>query len=210
MKKVALLLARGGSKGIPNKNLQLLGGMPLIEHTINSTKYSNVDEIWVSTDSTYIKTISKSLGVKVIDRPEEFAKDSSPSEDALLHFAENSEFDILVFIQPTSPLLKPSQINEGIEMMNEYDSVFSAYKEHWVPRWNLDGTPQNFNNNKRTRRQDHNEVYVENGAFYITTKERLLNSKVRVSGKIGVYEMPLEDSFQVDSWDDLKLIERLI
>lgn len=210
MKKVALLLARGGSKGIPNKNLQLLGGIPLIEYTINSAKYSDVDEVWVSTDSTYIKTISKSLGAKVLDRPDEFAKDTSPSEDALLHFAENVDFDVLVFIQPTSPLLRPSQIDEGMEMLSEYDSVFSAYKEHWVPRWSLEGNPQNFDNNKRTRRQEHEELYVENGAFYITTKDRLLESKVRVSGNIGIYEMPLADSFQVDTWDDLKLIERLV
>jgi len=210
MKKIALILARGGSKGIPNKNLQLLGGVPLIGYAINSAKYSEVDEVWVSTDSTYIKTISKSLGAKVIDRPDKFATDTSPSEEALLHFAENIDFDLLIFIQPTSPLLKPSHINEGIMMMENYDSVLSAYKEHWLPRWTLNSVPYNFENNKRSRRQDHDELFVENGAFYITTKNNLLNSKLRVSGAIGIYEMPLEDSFQIDTWDDLKMVEKFV
>ena len=210
MKKIALILARGGSKGIPNKNLQLLGGVPLIGYAINSAKYSEVDEVWVSTDSTYIKTISKSLGAKVIDRPDKFATDTSPSEEALLHFAENIDFDLLIFIQPTSPLLKPSHINEGIMMMENYDSVLSAYNEHWLPRWTLNSVPYNFENNKRSRRQDHDELFVENGAFYITTKNNLLNSKLRVSGAIGIYEMPLEDSFQIDTWDDLKMVEKFV
>ena len=210
MKTVALILARGGSKGIPNKNLQLLGGLPLIEYTINAAKYSNVDEVWVSTDSVYIKTICKSLGANVIDRPDNLAKDTSPSEEALLHFAENEEFDTLVFIQPTSPLLRPAHINSGIDMMKEYDSVFSAYKEHWLPRWNLDVSPSNFNNNERPRRQDREDVYVENGAFYITTKENLLKSKLRYSGNIGAVELPLERSFGVDTYEDLNLIKKIM
>jgi len=210
MKTIALILARGGSKGIPNKNLQMVAGIPLLEYSINAAKYSNVDEVWISTDSSHIKTLSKSFGINVIDRPNELAKDTSPSEDALLHFAENEDFDVLVFIQPTSPLLRPLYINEGIEMLKDYDSVFSAYKEHWLPRWSLGGLPINFDNNDRPRRQDKDEVYVENGAFYITTKGRLLNSRVRVSGNIGVYEMPFGDSFQVDTWEDLKLLEKLV
>ena len=81
------------------------------------------------------------LGAKVIDRPDEFATDESPSEEALLHFAENVDFDILVFIQPTSPLLRPSYINEGLEKMKDHDSVFSVYEEHWLPRWDLQLNP---------------------------------------------------------------------
>ena len=135
MKTVALILARGGSKEVPKKNIRLLSGEPLISYCINTAKYSNVNEIWVSTDNKTIKGISTGLGAKVIDRPDEFATDESPSEDALLHFAENIDFDVLVFIQPTSPLLRPSYINEGLEKIKEYDSVFSVYKEHWLPRW---------------------------------------------------------------------------
>ena len=196
MKTVALILARGGSKEVPKKNIRLLSGEPLISYSINCAKYSEVDEVWVSTDNKAIKGISLGLGAKVIDRPDEFARDESPSEDAILHFAENVDFDVLVFMQPTSPLLRPSYINDGLEKMKEYDSVFSAFN------------PIGFDNDKRPRRQDRESVYVENGAFYITTKEKLLESKTRVSGNIGIVEMKMQDSFQVDSENDFKLLEK--
>ena len=188
-----------------------MSGEPLISYTINAAKWSGVDEVWVSTDSSIIKGLSIQLGAKVINRPSEFAKDDSPSEEALLHFAENVDFDVLVFIQPTSPLLRPSYIDEGLEKMKEYDSVFSVYKEHWLPRWSLDISPINFDENKgRPMRQDKEDVYVENGAFYITTKENLLESKSRVSGNVGVVEMKIGDSFQIDTWDDFELVGRLV
>jgi len=211
MKSIALILARGGSKGIPNKNIQLLGGEPLIAYTINAAKYSDVDEVWVSTDSSNIKTIAKKFGAKVIDRPEEFAKDNSPNEESLLHFCDNVDFDILVSIQPTSPLLSPKYINESLERIKEgYDSSFTAYREHWYPRWTLDVQPIGFRNEKRPRRQDRNEVYVENGAAYTTTKKSLIANKTRVSGKIAVVEMPFADSVQIDTYDDMKFVERLL
>jgi CMP-N,N'-diacetyllegionaminic acid synthase len=211
MKTVALILARGGSKGIPNKNIQLLNGEPLISYTINAAKYSDVDEVWVSTDSVNIKTLAKKFGAKVIDRPSEFAKDNSPNEQSLLHFAENEKFDVLVSIQPTSPLLSPKYINQGLEKIKDgYDSSFSAYREHWFPRWTLGVEPIGFKNESRPRRQDRNECYVENGAFYATTKTSLLTSKYRVSGKIAVVEMPFSDSIQIDTYEDLNLVERLL
>ena len=210
MKTVGLILARGGSKGIPNKNIQMLSGMPMISYSINAAKYSNIDEVWVSTDSPHIRSVAKSYGANVLDRPDELASDTSPSEDSLLHFAENVDFDRLVFIQPTSPLIRPKYIDAGLEMMGKYDSVFSAYKEHWLPRWDLSVCPLNFELHKRPRRQDKKDVYVENGAFYITTKKGLLKSKTRVSGNIGVVEMPIGESFQVDDWDDFKLVSKLV
>ena len=211
MKTIALILARGGSKGIPNKNIQLLGGEPLISYSINAAKYSNVDEVWVSTDSSTIKTVSKKFGAKVIDRPSEYSLDKSPNEDALLHFADNIEFDVLVSIQPTSPLICPKYINESLERIKEgYDSAFTAYKEHWYPRWTLEVHPIGFRNEKRPRRQDRNEVYVENGAAYTTTKKSLIENKTRVGGKIAVVEMPFADSIQIDTYDDMKFVERLI
>ena len=211
MKNVALILARGGSKGIPNKNIQMLGGEPLIYYTLNAAKYSDVDEVWVSTDSVNIKTLAKKFGAKVLDRPEEYAKDDSPNEQALLHFAENVDFDILVSIQPTSPLLSPKYINESLQKIKDgYDSAFSAYREHWFPRWTLGVEPIGFQNKNRPMRQDRNDVYVENGAIYTTTKDNLIKSKSRVSGKIAVVEMPFSDSIQIDTHEDFNLVERLL
>ena len=95
-------------------------------------------------------------------------------------------------------------------MIDQYDSVFSVYKEHWLPRWSKDIKPINWDINNRPRRQDKNEQYVENGAFYITKKENLIKSNLRYSGNIGIVEMPFEESFQIDNKNDLKLIQNII
>ena len=209
-KIVSLITARGGSKGIPNKNILNIGEKPLIQYTINVSQNSKVSETWVSTEDRQIKDVSEKCGAKVITRPKELSNDIIMPDAALVHFAKNYEFDILVFIQPTSPLLKSKYINIGLKMLNKYDSVFSAYKEHWQPRWTKDSQPYEWDINKRPRRQDKQELYVENGAFYITTKENLLESKLRYSKNIGIVEMPYYESFQVDNKDDLQLIKKLL
>jgi CMP-N-acetylneuraminic acid synthetase len=210
MKIKSLILARGGSKGIPNKNIISIKGKPLLSYVIKTALQSLANDVWVSTDCKKIASVAKEYGSKVIDRPKEISKDKSKSEEALLHFANNVDFDILVFIQPTSPLLLPEDINKGLSMMLDYDSIFSAYKEHWIPRWNINGCPYNWNIYNRPMRQDMPEQHVENGAFYITTKKALLESQCRYSGKIGIVEMPMLRSFQIDTPEDLELIKKLL
>jgi len=212
MKTVSLTLARGGSKGIPRKNLFSINNKPLLYYTINNSKLSGVDETWISTEDEEIKQVSLDLGAKVIDRPAHMSEDTSKCEEALMHFAENVNFDILVFLQNTSPLLKPEDIKLGISKVKsgEYDSVFSAYREHWLPRWTTNCKPIEWETAKRPRRQDVSEVYVENGAFYITTKKALLQSGIRYSGKIGVVEMPFSRSFQIDTFDEAELINKIV
>ena len=210
MKVISVIPARGGSKGIPLKNIVSLNGKPLISYTIESSKQSNVDETWVSTDSSKIASVALEYGAKVIERPEDISTDTSQSEESLLHAARDSEFDVMVFIQPTSPLIESADIDAGLEMMDEYDSVFSVTKEHWIPRWTMDVKPFEWEINNRPMRQDKPETYIENGAFYITKRKNLLESKLRYSGKIGVVEMPLSRSFQIDTLDDLNLINTII
>jgi N-acylneuraminate cytidylyltransferase len=205
-----IILARGGSKGIPNKNIISIKGKPLLSYVIKTALESLANDVWVSTDCTRIASVAKEYGSKVIDRPKEISTDKSKSEEALLHFASSADFDVLVFIQPTSPLLLPEDINKGLSMMLDYDSVFSAYKEHWIPRWNINGSPYNWSINNRPMRQDMPEQYIENGAFYITTKKALLDSQCRYSGKIGIVEMPMLRSFQIDTPEDLELIKKLL
>jgi CMP-N,N'-diacetyllegionaminic acid synthase len=210
MKIVSVILARGGSKGIPRKNLINLQGFPLISYTIKESIKSNVNETWVSTEDNEIKTISKKYGANVIDRPFKFSTDTSQSEEALIHFAQNIESDFIVFIQPTSPLLDSKYINKGLDMMKKYDSVFSAYKEHWQPRWTKNNKPYKWDISKRPRRQDKEELFVENGAFYINSRNSILKNKLRYSGNIGIVEMPLYESFQVDELNDLTLINKIL
>lgn len=210
MKVVSVIPARGGSKGIPLKNLVDIKGKPLIWYSINASLNSDVDETWVSTDSKRIGTVVEGYGAKTIIRPDKISTDTSQSEETLLHFTENVDFDVMVFIQPTSPLIKSTDINKGLEMMNEYDSVFSVTKEHWIPRWTMDVNPFEWEINNRPMRQDKPETYIENGAFYITKRGKLLESKLRYSGKIGIVKMPLSRSFQIDTLEDLELVEKLL
>ena len=210
MKIKAIILARGGSKSIPKKNIIDLDGHPLLGYSANASLGSSVDETWVSTDCSEIKKVALDIGCKVIDRPMEISGDNSKSDEALVHFMENVDFDILVFIQPTSPLIISEDIDKGLDMMGEYDSVFSACREHWIPHWTLEGNPDGWDINNRPMRQDVDERYVENGAFYITTRKQLETSGLRYGGKIGVVEMPLYRSFQIDTYDDLELFSRLI
>jgi N-acylneuraminate cytidylyltransferase len=205
-----IIPARGGSKGIPRKNIIDINGKPLIQYTIEAAKASKAKDVYVSTDCAGIMLEAIKHKAKVIMRPSNISGDNSKSEDALLHFAKTISFDILVFIQPTSPLIIPENINKGLEMLEKYDSVFSAYKEHWIPRWNMDNTPDNWDTNNRPMRQDMSEKWVENGAIYITKRECLEKSGVRYSGKIGILEMPQSRSFQIDTLDDLELIKKII
>lgn len=210
MKVFSLILARGGSKGIPKKNIIDINGKPLLYYTSRASLNSDVNETYVSTDCQEIKSVALNLGCCVIDRPSEISGDNSKSDEALVHFAENVDFDILVFIQPTSPLLKSSDINKGLQKMKDYDSVFSVTKEHWLPRWTLNVEPDQWDINNRPMRQDIPEKYIENGAFYITTRKQLLSSGLRYGGKIGMIEMPLHRSFQLDTYDDLELIKKIL
>jgi CMP-N,N'-diacetyllegionaminic acid synthase len=225
MKIVSVILARGGSKGIPKKNLISLKGKPLISYTIEASILSNVHETWVSSDCENILSVSEKFGAKTLHRPVELATDFSSSEDALCHFADNVNFDVMVFIQPTSPLLKSSHINSGLHKVIDggFDSAFSGFWQHWIPTWRKtsmlseNGSIQlstlaevDWHRYHRPRRQDRQEVFVENGACYITKKELFYANKNRYSGNIGYIEMLPSESFQVDTFDDLHIIEKIL
>ena len=214
MKNVAVILARGGSKNIPNKNIISVCNRPLIYYTIRAAIMSEVEETWISTDSDQIAEIAYEYGAKILIRPAEYAEDTSSSELALIHFCQNIEAENVVFVQPTSPLVSFKDINVGLKMLNSYDSVFSGCKEHWVPRWEIISDiylkEYHWTKKSRPRRQDKQELIIENGAFYASPSKLILKSGLRYSGNIGVVEMPPSRSFQVDTYDDLLIVEALL
>ena len=209
-KAVAVILARGGSKTIPQKNIINVNGKPLLHYSALASLNSDTHETWVSTDCPETKAIAVTVGCKVIDRPFDISGDKSKSDEALVHFAENVDFDILVFIQPTSPLIELTDINAGLFKIKNCDSVFSVFEEHWLPRWTLKLNPIDWDIDKRPMRQDIEPDYVENGAFYITTRTQLEKTGCRYGGKMDIVKMPNYRSFQVDNEDDIILIENLL
>ena len=216
-KIVSLIPARGGSKGIPMKNIVPLNGRQLISYVLQASLKSRVNETWVSTDNERIKKacLEEDIEVMVWDRPPELTQDGSPTEDVMLHFARHIWFDVIVLIQPTSPMVSAEQIDRGLEIFknNGYDSLFSAIRTDDILIWEKDSGfhPLNYDPLNRGRRQTRDDNhFIETGGFYITSRDMLLESCCRMSGRIGVIEVPFWTSFQVDRWEDLKNIERLM
>ena len=222
MKKsfVAIILARGGSKEIKLKNLILIKNKPLIYWIIKDCLRSKLlDSIWVSSDNEKILKYSKKLGVNIIKRPKKYAADSSSSESVWLHaikFLENRNliFDNIVGLQPTSPLKDKKDIDNACKLFlkNEYDSLLSAQKIKDYFVWKKSGKKiyANYNFKKRPRRQNIEDKFLENGSFYIFNKKKFLKFKNRLFGKIGVYIMKKMNSFQIDDYEDIKLINKLV
>ena len=212
MRVVGLILCRKGSRGIPGKNKKLINGHPLFSYQVKNLKSAGVEDVYVSTDDKDIKLLEKEYNFIAIDRPSEISDDTAKCESALLHFADLVDFDILAFAQATSPMCPSKFLSEGIALVlnDECDSAVSVVEEHWFPRWDISMNPQGWEPAHRPRRQDRPTLYVENGAFYITKRECLLGSGVRYSGCIKPVVMPLFDSFQVDTYDDLDLIKKLM
>jgi len=208
MKVVTLIPARGGSKGIPRKNIIEVCGKPLLSYAIQESIESISSETWVSTDDDEISDISISYGARVVKRPDDISTDSSTSESALLHFVEKvNNFDILIFLQATCPFIKANDINKAVKLMGEYDSVISVSKfDQFLWR---EGTPM-YDIHNRERRQSRDQVYVETGSMFVTTKKGLLNSRNRISGKIGFVEVPKWRSVDIDTFDDLELARKLM
>ena len=130
MKKyVAIIPARGGSKGIPRKNIKEFNGRPLIDYTIKAAQgCSFISEVYISTEDEEIARVAKRLGAKVIVRPEEFATDDASTEAVLTHFVEQVDADYYVLLQATSPFTTPEELNRAcyvIENNEDYDSLAS-------------------------------------------------------------------------------------
>lgn len=219
---LAIILARGGSKGIPKKNIMGLAGRPLIAWSIEQAKNSQlVDIVFVSTDDNEIAGISQECGAQTIRRPAELATDSSSSEEALLHaidFIEGErkiEIGIIVFLQATSPLRQKDDIDNAIRQYgaSRADSLFSCAKlrDHFIWKKENGGYCSiNYDYRNRKPRQVIEPQYLENGSIYIFRPEIFKKLHNRLGGKIAVYEMPLWQSFQIDSPDDIGICEYYI
>jgi len=218
---LAIIPARGGSKGIPRKNLQLVGGKPLIVHSIECALGApSVDRVIVSTDDEEIGKMAQDYGAEVIWRPAEISGDTALSESALVHaldFLRNKERyepDLVVFLQATSPLRRPEQIDEAVERLlcENADSLFSACRLHgFVWRVTDNGVESlSCDYRRRPRRQEAPVDLIENGSIYVFKPWVLRKFNNRLGGKITYYEMSPLESFQIDELEDLELMARLL
>jgi CMP-N-acetylneuraminic acid synthetase len=217
---IAIIPARGGSKGIPNKNIVLLCGKPLIVYTIEEAKKSKyINRIIVSTDNREIARIAKQCGVEVINRPANLAKDDTPIlpviKHALTAIKDNSE--LVVLLQPTSPLRTVKYIDYAIEALLETncDSVVAVTKLDLSPTAIVQVDKYNqlkmiYSNLTDLRRQD-STLYRINGAIYVTKKDVLIKLENYVIGKdTRVIRMPKEVSIDIDEKEDLLIAEKYL
>ena len=213
---VAFIPVRGGSKSIPLKNIKEIAGKSLVYWTVkaaNDCRY--IDKVYVATDSDKIRETVETFEmekVTVIGRSAETASDTATTESAMLEFAANYEFDNIVLIQATSPLLTVKDLDGGFALYQQgkTDSVLSVVRQKRFC-WSTDeqgyAIPINYDIYHRPRRQEFDGFLVENGAFYITGRETLLTSRNRISGRIRHYEMDEVTYFEIDEPSDWVIIE---
>lgn len=217
-KIIAFIPVRGGSKSIPKKNIKLFCGKPLVYWTLAALHQTqSVNAIVVATDSDEIEETVKAFNfsnVNVYRRQPQNATDSASTESVMLEYLEASKCDenaVFMLVQATSPLTESKHFAEAIELFKrgEMDSLLTCVR---VLRffWQEDGSPLNYDYTKRPRRQDFNGTLMENGAFYLNTVKNILHHKNRLSGKIGIYEMPVYTATEIDEPDDWAELEKLM
>ena len=198
---LAIIPARGGSERIPRKNLRKLCGKPLIVWTIEAAKQSrHLNWFAVSTEDKEIEDVSRSYGVDVILRPKELACNNTPMLPVLQHFIKDLVVDIVVLLQPTSPLRVGEDIDLALQKftLEDCDSMVSVCRvKH----------PYSLGNNRLTLAED---IYQLNGAIYITKSNIILNENRILGANIRPYIMPPERSVDIDTELDFKLAEILM
>lgn len=217
-KVIAFIPARGGSKGIPSKNIKIMVDKPLIYYVVKAAlEVDIINNVVISTDDRLIKSTTEqyftnSSKLIFFNRSPNTATDTATTESAMLDFVNRStiEFDDIILIQATSPLLKSIHILEGYKSYkeNKLGGLVSVVRQKRFI-WS-ETEPLNYDPLNRPRRQNFEGYLVENGAFYITSRANLIKSGCRISRPYGVYEMPHETYYEIDEIKDWYVVEQLI
>lgn len=223
MKAIVVIPARGGSKGLPNKNIKVLNNKPLIHYTIDVAREIFEDsQIIVSTDDEKIKNCAEEINLFVpFLRPAALATDTSSSVDVLLHtlnFVESQgeSPEILVLLQPTSPFKTKENIEEALKLFHkDIDMVVSVNKAKANPYFNLfeenkQGFLEKSKKGEFSRRQDCPDIWEYNGAIYIINVESLKAHKSLNFDKVVKYEMAEKNSVDIDTEMDWAVAEYLV
>lgn len=224
-KIISIIPARGGSKGLPRKNIKVLCGKPLIAYTIEAAlKSKYIEKTYVSTEDKEIAEISRNFGAEIINRPLELAKDDSPRRAVIKHAIESLRKkvkchpDVIVYLQPTSPLRTFKDIDNAVNLFldNKCDSVVSVCKSKESPYWSLKIKNEfveplfDWKYLTNPKRQDLPKSYILNGAIFLTTSNNFLKCNSLINNRTLPYIMPIWKSVDIDDKVDIKLVEFLL
>lgn len=211
MRILAVIPARAGSKGIPNKNIRIIGGRPLVYYSIkNALDSKYITDVAVSTDSPEVRIIATQMGAKVHWRDENLCGDAVTLDAVIADAIPEGEWDYIVTMQPTSPTLKLSTLDSAIDYAIEHDldTLISAINAPHLTWGEKDGHKVP-NYEKRLNRQYLPPCYYETGAFVIS-KASVVTPETRIGPKVDVYEVSEKESIDVDTFTDLRSVATLL
>lgn len=215
---LAVIPARGGSKGIPKKNIRVVGGAPLIAHSIRCAKrVHEIDALVVSTDCEEIAAVAADEGVQVVKRPAALASDEASTESALLHTMDELAkqgriFDYVIVLEPTSPLRSVSTIKNAIHSIikSDYESLLAVRESTENIGHLVDGQFIPLVPDAPRRRQLRDKYYIESSTIYAVSATYLRREKTLVSGRWGGIVVPIEEAVDVNIESDLAMVEVLL
>jgi len=220
MKYLVVIPARGGSKGIPHKNIYPVAGKPLLGYAIECMQATAVDcDVVVSTDDEKIEEVANSYeGVTVIQRPAEISHDTAKTEDALIHAVTymrehtGQEYDAVVTLQPTSPLRKPQTVEQFLhafeEKQDRYDAQLTLSEDRsdfWIQH--EDGEYGRLFPDAPRRRQERQPLYVENSCLYVTKTQSLIDTRLVLGHKCAGYVIDEVEAVDINEWADIAVAE---
>lgn len=219
---LAVIAARGGSKGIPQKNLVDLCGRPLLSWSVlQALNAEGVTDVAVSSDSDSILDVATRFGAIAVARPADISGDTATSESAWLHALETLErsgatFDRIVALQATSPIRESSDIDAALEQFEResLDSLLTVAEVEDYFTWRITDNGEaesiNYDWQNRQRRQDIDKRYLENGSFFVFRPGLLRETSNRLGGRIGLFKMDRHKMFQIDRAEDIKLCSAIM
>lgn len=215
---IAVIPARGGSKDIPRKNVRLLARRPLLTYAIKNALDSKlITTAVVSTEDEEIAELARMYGIEVVQRPQELAQDETPLDSVVYHAVREMEkmkgrsYDLVITLQPTSPMLEASDIDRAIRMMNaspSTETLISAVPERHLYWKKEQGSFQPIHK-KRVNRQDIDPIYKETGALFIS-RRKVVKPENRIGGKVSLFELLPEKSVDIDTKEDWMVAENLM
>jgi CMP-N-acetylneuraminic acid synthetase len=222
MSTVVVIPARGGSKGLPRKNLRIVGGLPLVGYAVRAALAAKkVDKVVVSTDDDEIATVAAGFGTEVVERPADLAHDAIMPEPAVIHAldqlraTEGHDPELTVLLQATAPLVEAADIDGVIEMLRreKADCAFAAAPfPYFLWRKDSDGavTAVNHDQSVRLPRQSLPPQYLEAGSVYAMRTDGFRRYRHRFFGKIAIYPVPRHRALEIDDEDDLAVAEAML